>query len=229
MRTGDESSMSAQRRLTSDLIHRALRDRICLLVAPPGAPLREQSLAEEFGVSRTPIREALTMLRAEGLVTRHLEGGTSVATIDFRQMRDVFALRTRLALLVGDFTCLEMTDSTVERLEQLRTDAAALIDGEEPVRLGALYIAFHEAMLATISNAPLREVSDRLFRQTTRLWMQLLPEMNWDEEVAIVIEEIDHSIEALIESDAARLGEVRSKHMTMLLDRFNAYLRRPLL
>src|SRR5690606_25390891 len=66
---------SATPKPSSEAIYAELRERICLLDLPPGTPLREQALAEEFGVSRAPIREALTMLRVDGLVTPRDGGG----------------------------------------------------------------------------------------------------------------------------------------------------------
>src|SRR5690606_27027909 len=79
-------------KLTAEAIYSELRDRICLLDLPPGAALRDQHLAEEFGVSRTPVREALAMLRLEGLAVRRAGGGTSVSTVDIKALRDVYAL-----------------------------------------------------------------------------------------------------------------------------------------
>ena len=57
----------------------------------------------------------------------------------------------------------------------------------------------------------------------------MLPEMDWDEEVRIFLDEIDESLEALEGNAARHVAEIRSKHMIMLLNRFNEYLTRPLI
>lgn len=216
-------------RLTADGIYRELRDRICLLDLQPGAPLPEQALAAEYGVSRTPIREVLTMLRIDNLVTRQQGGGASVSTVDFKSIRDVYSLRMKLAELIADFMIVPVPVAVVERLRSLRNEVVAAGETRDPRLLGMLYNQLHEAMLDTINNAPLRTISDRLYRQTARLWVQLLPEMNWDEEVRVILGEIDATVEALEEHDARRLARIRATYMTSLLERFNAYLRSPLI
>ncbi len=220
---------STSPRHTADGIYEALREQICLLDLPPGAPLREQTLAEEFGVSRTPIREALTMLRVDGLVTRQQGGGTSVSTVDLKQMRDVYSLRIKLSELIADFMITPVPVGIIDRLRTLRGDIETQGESRDARALGTLYNRLHETLLETIGNQPLQLISDRLFRQTARVWIQLLPEMDWDEEVGIMLDEVDECIEALEGSSAGHLAEIRSKHMSMLLTRFNEYLTRPLI
>lgn len=215
--------------LTADAVYHELRERICLLDLPPGTTLREQALAEEFGVSRTPIREALSILRLDGLVTRRSGGGSSVSTVDLKIMRDVYSLRIKLAELIADFMLVPVPDEVVTELGAIRVDVVAAANSHDPRLLGRLYNRLHESMLQTIGNEALKQVSDRLFRQTSRIWVQLLPGMNWDEEVQSVIDEIDESLEALEGSSATHMAEIRAKYMIMLLTRFNEYLTRPLI
>lgn len=216
-------------KLTADAIYAELRDRICLLDLAPGEALREQHLAQEFGVSRTPIREALAMLRLNGLAVRRTGGGMSVSTVDIKALRDVYALRLKLTELIADFTMARIPSDVLARLMGLRQEVEEAGSGHDPRELGRLYGEFHDAVLETVANDPLKEVLDRLFRQTARIWVQLLPEMDWDEELQILLEEIDGTIEALEDASPRRMAEVRSKHMMMLLDRFNEYLTRPLI
>ncbi len=90
-----ESPQPIRARLSADEIHATLRDRICLLEYAPGSLLREALLAEEFGVSRTPIREILQRLAQEGLVSTRNGVGTLVRPLDFdadrRHLRDAAA------------------------------------------------------------------------------------------------------------------------------------------
>mgnify|MGYP001310873698 CR=1 FL=1 len=216
-------------RLTAEAIYEELRDRICLLDLPPGAPLREQALAEEFGVSRTPVREALTMLRVDGLVVRRQGGGTSVSTVDLKRMRDVYSLRIKLSELIADFMKNPVPSHIPQKLRELRQKLLEAAPSRDPQLLGSLYNELHETLLDAIANEPLKQISDRLYRQTSRVWVQLLPEMDWDDEVRIFLDEIDESLEALEGSAAGHMAEIRSKHMIMLLTRFNEYLTRPLI
>lgn len=214
---------------TADAVYRELRERICLLDLLPGTVLREQALAQEFGVSRTPIREALAMLRLDGLVNRRVGGGTAVSTVDLKVLRDVYALRIKLAELFADFMLVPVPAAVISGVRSLRPEVVEAAGSHDARRLGVLYNRLHETMLQAIGNDALKEVSDRLFRQTSRIWIQLLPEMSWEEEVQAFLDEIDESLEALEGSSANHMAEIRAKHMIMLLTRFNEYLTRPLI
>lgn len=219
---------SATPKPSSEAIYAELRERICLLDLPPGTPLREQALAEEFGVSRTPIREALTMLRVDGLVTPRDGGGSSVSVLDFKSLRDVYALRLKLTELLADFMVVPVPVELLEEFELIRKEVEE-VTPYDARSLGVLYNRFHSTVLETVANEPLRIISDRLFRQTCRLWIELLPEMDWEEEVRTVLEEIDQTLGACERGSAQQLAQIRARHMQMLLGRFNAYLTRPLI
>jgi hypothetical protein len=63
-----------------------------------------------------------------------------------------------------------------------------------------------------------------LYVQTARVWMQFLPEMDFDREVEIMTEEVDQVMEALKGSSGAELSSVRAEHMNRLLSRFNQHI-----
>lgn len=214
--------------LTAHSIHRALRDRICLLDLGPGTVLREQVLAEEFGVSRTPIREALAMLEVDGLVERRAGNGTAVTTVDLKKLRDAFSLRMKLAELIADFMRVPVSQEVLSGIGSVRNAVLEAASERDPRRLAQAYNGLHEALLEALDNQSLMQVTDRLFRQTSRMWVQLLPEMVWEEEVQVVLDEIDELAEAMAGTSAAHVAEIRAKYMMMLLTRFNEYLTRPL-
>lgn len=169
------------------------------------------------------------MLRLDGLVVRREGGGTSVSTVDLKRMRDVYSLRIKLSELIADFMKNPVPAHIPAELRKLRQRVVEAAPTRDPKLLGALYNDLHETLLDAIANEALKQVSDRLYRQTARVWVQLLPEMDWDEEVRIFLDEIDESLEALEGSAARHMAEIRSKHMIMLLNRFNDYLTRPLI
>lgn len=214
--------------LTADTVYRELRERICLLDLPPGAVLREQALAEEFGVSRTPIREALSMLRLDGLVIRS-PGGSSVSMVDLKSLRDVYSLRIKLAELIADFMRVPVSKEVLDDVRAVRSRVRETERSHDWRRLGESYNRLHECLLEAVDNEALKQVGDRLFRQTSRIWVQLLPEMEWQEEVQVVLDEIDELLEAMEGTSAAHVAEIRAKYMMMLLTRFNEYLTRPLI
>lgn len=209
----------------ADWIFEELRERICLLDIEPGARLTEEGLAREFGVSRTPIRQALDRLTFERLVEQQHGSGARVAVLDSKELRDVWAVRLKVAELASDFITFPAPATVLTRLKEIRADIDLIRRDRDLRRLGALYNRLHETLLELISNRTLRWINDVLYHQTAREWLQFLPEMDLDAELDMVQEEIDLMLEAMGQDDAKRLAEVRAHFMHDLLARFNDHLR----
>ena len=205
-------------------IHAELREQIILLDLPPGSRLREEELAEHFGVSRTPIRQVLDRLEFEGLVEQGEGRGARVSSLDPKELRDIWAMRLRIAGMVGDFVRLPSGAETLDRLGDIRSQLAELKETRDIRALGALYNRYHEAMLAVIGNAALVRIYDLLFVQTARVWMQFLPEMDIDQEIDVMAEEVGETMAALAEGSVSEVAAVRADHMRRLLDRFNQHV-----
>ena len=214
---------------TTDEIYRELRERICLLDLAPGARLTEEALAREFGVSRTPIRQVLDRLEFERLVDQHHGSGARVASLDSRELRDVWAVRLRIADLVGEFVKLPAQPHVIADLRAIRDDLEQVRETRDIRELGRLYNRFHATFLQMIANQTLRWMHDVLFHQTAREWLRFLPEMDLDAELDIMADELDQTISALTDGDGDpdRLAKLRREHMSELLGRFNAHLRGP--
>lgn len=210
-------------------IYRQLRERICLLDIEPGERLPEEALAAEFGVSRTPIRQALDRLEFERLVVQKPGAGATVAPVDMKSVRDVWALRLKVAELVGEFVRLPASERTLGELTNIRAELDTIRATRDVRALGALYNRFHASVLEVFSNETLRWIHDVLFHQTARVWMQFLPEMELDAEIDLMAEEVELTIDAMQGTSGAWLAEIRTKHMQMLLNRFNEHVTRPLI
>lgn len=211
-------------------IYKEIRDRICLLQYPPGSLLTENQLATEFGVSRTPIRQALHRLEFEGLVITKRGVGTMVTIVDLRALREVYALRLRLYELIGDFSSSErMHDDDIDTLRSVLKEARRMVgyrnNRSNQVELARLYTTFNQIITHTISNDALRKISEQLFYQTSRVWLQILPDLDWDEEVEYFCKELEQVIEVLENSgDMADVAQIRRSHMVELLNRIRLYL-----
>lgn len=205
-------------------IHEELRERILLLDLPPGSRLREERLAEHFGVSRTPIRQVLDRLEFEGLVVQGEGAGASVSPLEMKAIRDIWAVRLRIAELVADFISLPARAETVERVRDLRAELEEIRESRDIQRLGALYNRFHEAMLQVVNNQALVRIHDLLYVQTARNWMQFLPEMDLDREIDVMAEEIDDVLAVFDTGTGPDLARIRREHMGRLLRRFNEHV-----
>lgn len=206
-------------------IYQELRERIALLVYPPGTFLSENKLAAEFGVSRTPIRQVLQRLEFDGLVEIKHGVGTLVSPIDFEYLAQVYALRLKLLDLIAELSPPQVADDGLFILEELLETARGLAAGEpRPAELSRLYTRFSDELLHAIGNRPLREITERFFYQTHRVWLQLLPTLDWGEEVASVVDEVSAVHAALRDGDMPRVAKVRRKHFEGVLRRIDEQL-----
>ncbi len=207
-----------------DDLYQQIRLRIYLTEYPPGAALREEELATEFGVSRTPIRRVLHQLEFEGLVTSQRGVGTIITTVDIKELKDVYAFRLNLMKLVGELSSPRITEKNIATLEELKARAVTMEEKYDPKAMALLYLDFHNEMMDLITNETLRQVYDQLFHKTARVWLQILPELTWSEEVQAIYEEIRDVIKALKANDVRTMATVRRNQLAMVLYRINHYL-----
>ena len=99
-----------------EVVAEALRDAIKSGMLAPGQRLMEIQLAEELGVSRTPVREAIRKLELEGYVVMMPRRGTYVANLSIRDVNDVFEIRTALDSLACGLAAERITESELESL-----------------------------------------------------------------------------------------------------------------
>ena len=127
-----------------------LRQRIFNRTLEPGSWIDELRLAQELGISRTPLREALKVLAAEGLVTMKVRRGAYVTEVSAQDMRDVYHL---LALLESDaaaMVALTATDAHLAELQALHQELEAAVADRD--RFFAVNERFHMRLLALAQN-----------------------------------------------------------------------------
>jgi len=110
----------------------SLADRICAKIFageyPPGSRLRQEALAEEFSVSRTPIREALRLLEVKGVIQHRPNHGAIVLTPSAQDIRDAYQVRAELEGLAISLAVEWITDEQIERMRRAQKKFAATVD-----------------------------------------------------------------------------------------------------
>lgn len=147
-------------KLDSDSIHAQLKDDLLQGAFQPGDALREVALAERFGVSRTPVREALTRLLHEGLLERRARG-LFVKEIDPEQIMQVYDLRILLEGQAAQEAASVRTEVDLMRLQALVDRDRALSEPDDATRL-ATNIEFHRALWRAAHNPVLEDLLERL-------------------------------------------------------------------
>jgi DNA-binding GntR family transcriptional regulator len=128
----------------SDVITAALRELIITGEVEPGSPLRQRELAQRFGVSPTPIREALRRLEAEGLVHHDLHRGVTVIDANFDPDHESYIVRAALEALAARAAAERIDAEELEEIQAIqdRFEACAADDPE----LAELNRRFHFAI-----------------------------------------------------------------------------------
>lgn len=147
----------------------ALRDRIRELVVrgdfPLGASLSELSLAEQFSVSRTPVREALKQLEQEGLVEIRPRVGTFVRVPTRREIVELFQLKESLEGLAAGLMARRGDVPELRRLRANVEQSRWAVTGDNARAYADLVHEFHEILVDGADNTKLREHYDRLMNQ----------------------------------------------------------------
>jgi DNA-binding GntR family transcriptional regulator len=207
-------------------IYRRLRDRICLLEYPPGTRLSEEELAEEFEISRTPVRRVLGRLESEGL-TRTLHGvGTIVTDPDIEELQQVYHLRLELAVLIGRLSPIPRGKEDLDRIRALIARCDALAKDPDHKAFARLNMDFSAEISAMTGNQPLREINDRLYIQTSRIVLMMMPRLNLAEEVSAFRREMEDILGAMEIGDLESVGHIRRGHIAMSFTRMLHYARR---
>lgn len=142
------SAVSLSHRALYEEVAELLRQRIFKRELEPGSWIDELKIAEDYGISRTPLREALKVLAAEGLVTMKVRRGAYVTEVNEKDLADVYHL---LSLLESDAAGVVATRASPEQLKELQ--------------------ALHEKLEAAARGKPDRE---RFFEINERFHMRLL-------------------------------------------------------
>ena len=140
-------------------IRDAIADDIVLGRLAPGAALDETSIAQAFGVSRTPIREAIRHLEAIGLVEARAQRGAVVAALSDAQLDDLFAVMAELEALCARWSAITMTAGERRNLVDLQDEGARLVSAGDREAYVDLNIRFHEAIYAGAHNGYLAELA----------------------------------------------------------------------
>lgn len=150
----DDNRVTLARTSLADAVYDLIRNQIVTGVLQPGDRLMEPVLAEDLGVSRTPVREALRRLEQAELVVRNpRDQGRYVHKPAPAEIREVLGVRAVLEGYAARLAAEHITDEELARLRALHTEAVAAIEQGETARLAELNTAFHDGINAA-SRAP---------------------------------------------------------------------------
>ena len=156
-----------QRRSLSTETAEKLRELILLEKLPPGMHIPERDLAEALGISRTPMREALRILEAEGLVDHTPTRRSRVANPSVEELSQSMIVLATLEALGGELACAHATDKQLEAIAKLNQRMVDRSDALSSIDFFKTDMNFHAAIIAASGNAAL---IDTHAKYNARLW-----------------------------------------------------------
>lgn len=162
-----------------DVVFRTLRQAILRGELKPGERLMEIRLANQLGVSRTPIREAIRMLELDGLVIMVPRKGAQVAQITEKDLNDVLEVRLGLEELAVKLACERITEAELRSLYQASRSFEKLLETEtdDLQELAQADVAFHDVIYQATNNERLIQLLNNLREQMYRYRIEYLKDV----------------------------------------------------
>lgn len=209
-------ALQIKNRSLHDQVASRVRDMIIEGILEPGSRIDEARLIEDLGVSRTPFREALRTLAAEGLVIVRPSKGSTVRKLTPEDVFSMLEVLGQLERLAGELACDRATDAEIADLSALHHRMMAFYAARDRMPYYKLNQEFHSRLTALSKNPTLIEMQANLQARLKRIrYIGNREPENWSGAVK------DHEamVAALTARDAKALGETMARHLSNTWDR----------
>lgn len=193
-----------------DVVFKTLREAILKGNLAPGERLMEIQLANQLGVSRTPIREAIRKLELEGLVIMIPRRGAEVARITEKDLKDVLEVRASLEELAISLACERISELSVEALKEALKSFKAAINEGDVTKIAQSDVDFHDIIFAATDNARLIQIVNNLREQMYRYRLEYLKDYTTHDRLYKEHEEI---VRAIANRDKALARKLIVEHI----------------
>ena len=204
------------------MVYDLLRDEILDLVLPPGSPIDEVQLAERFGMSRTPIREALVRLSGEGLVRTLPNRSAMVSTIDFLNLHTYFDALVLMYRVTTRLAAEHHRPADLEPIRAHQAEFAKAVAAQDALAMIATNAAFHSAIAEAGRNPYFLALFNRLLDEGRRI-LRLYYESYEDKLPQQFVEEHEELILKIAARDlegADRLARIHAEQIVAQVQRF---------
>src|SRR5699024_3411116 len=193
-----------------DVVFENLRGAIVEGKLKPGQRLMEVQLAEQLGVSRTPVREAIRKLELEGLVVMIPRKGAYVANMSLKDVIDVLEIRASLEGLAASLAAERITDEDIKKLESIVEEFNDSINESDVEALLRKDVECHECIFKSTNNKKLHQLINSLWEQVYRFRVTYISD--YDSTVNIV-EEHKMILDAIKRRDSKLAKQYAMQHI----------------
>jgi DNA-binding GntR family transcriptional regulator len=201
-----------QRRAT-DEVHHALRDAILTRVFSPGQRLNVEDLAANLGVSFTPVRQALQLLAAEGLIVIQPRSGTYVATLSRRDVEETFDIRQALECLAAETAVVNATEDDLAAARDILARLAIPVQSEtDRAQHETANSELHQMIVRLSGNRRAAEMYDSLHAHLTIARLHRAGD-SWQSRLTSEHAEHEQIVDAFCRRDSRDLQVALRKHI----------------
>ncbi len=204
-------------------VYDALKRDILEMTLPPGEALDETRLSRRFSMSRTPVREALVRLAAEGLVTTLPNRNTVVSTIDFSTVPVYFDALTLMYRVTTRLAALRRSEADLAAIRALQADFARSVRNADALAMISVNRDFHLAIARAGRNRYYTDFFGRLLDEGRRL-LRLYYSSYDDHLPQQFVDEHDGLIAAIIERDGDRADRLAGEHAAQVVRQIQNFL-----
>jgi len=216
----NRESAIPRRTLHDELVER-LRRQIVEGDLAPGDKIVEKELCETYGVSRTPLREALKVLAREGLLVLTPHRGAHVALLTVADLEDAFPVIGALEALAGEMACAQATDREIDEIAALHMRMESAYKNRDRKRYFRLNQQIHEAMACAARNSVLDQMRQMLSGRVARArYYANISVPRWEQ----AMQEHGEILDALKLRDGERLGRLLKTHLAHKLETLRAMI-----
>jgi len=205
----------------AEAVYRETRWRILTGALPPATAVNQAELAAEFGVSQTPVREALLRLESEGLVVFVAHSMVRVSPLDLQEFDELYAIRVNLDSFAGQLAAANRTPEDVAKLKDLLASKAAGLDDRLQRNL-----EFHRSIYRASRNKQLTMLLDQLWDRTERYRIVLVAKEAGSPQYQGSHSDEDHRAiaMALFEGDGEKVAALLRQHVQQSHDLIRSML-----
>ena len=193
-----------------DVVFNTLRQAILRGELKPGERLMEIQLANKLGVSRTPVREAISKLELEGLVLMVPRKGAEVAEITEKSLKDVLEVRKALEELAVQLACEKITKEDIQELEKAGEDFKKVLKSRDITEIAEADVRFHDVIYMATDNQKLISLLNNFREQMYRYRVEYLKK---EEVHTQLIAEHDAIVESVAKRDKERATSIVCQHI----------------
>ncbi|WP_313803905.1 GntR family transcriptional regulator [Cytobacillus sp.] len=181
-----------------DQVYDSLKEAIITLELEPGQRIKDKDLAAEFGVSRTPVREALKKLEDEGLVESLPGSQTRITEIHLEEAKNAFTVVAALHSLAARLAVPIISDEDIQLMEGSNTELRKALEKKDVIRAVEADDQFHAVLLKASRNDEIERALDRIMSKVRRLEFSKFSSINAEQS----LEEHHAIIQACKKKDA---------------------------